>query len=147
MLKLALPFCFAFTFISGCGDSPNIEELCAQTISDYAAHRDNPGAALPYAELFTADGSFKLGDTVTEGREALIARHQSSHEGALWEHNLSNIEVFEKSGVYFGKSEVLVRTGPADNFPAREIKASYRDIFRIEDGRCLIKSRETTITN
>jgi hypothetical protein len=135
---------------SGCAAPdlpPSAAELCEQTVQRYGDLRDN-GPAEAYADLFTTDGEFHLAGNITKGRDALIARQIASTEALRWRHNMTDIQVVEKNGEYFGITGFHIFAGPHSETPTafnREILGNYSDKFTIEDGFCKIKSRKVEI--
>lgn len=126
------------------------QELCEQTVRDYAVLRDN-GPVEDYAELFTEDGTFQLGDTALQGREALIARHKGANSAASWRHTMGDIRISELDGKTTGNSRFVVRTG-ASGSPSpvsREIVGHYvghyEDTFVVKDRTCKIATRKVHI--
>ena len=86
--------------LGACGqNTPTIFERCEQTIRNYAVYRDDPAKAVEYANLFTENGSFTLGETTTQGQDALKSRHIAAHRNALWRHNMGEIRI---GGLDFG---------------------------------------------
>lgn len=139
--------CLSLLGLTACGgDTPTAAELCEQTVRDYAVLRDN-GPVEAYASLFTEDGTFELGDTVTQGREALVARHVAANSAAAWRHTMGDIRISETNGEFSGLSRFIVRTGaPASPSPvSREIVGHYADKFVIADGQCKIATRKVHI--
>ncbi len=134
--------------LSACQQESSINELCADTIHDYARLRDNPETSEAYAALFTEDGTFTLAGQVTAGREALAARHRIANESAVWRHNMIDVEITDTVGKLSGQTRFIVQTGPRGQRPGpvtREIVGSYSDIFEITGDKCLIKSRVVSI--
>ncbi len=136
--------------LAGCSAAsvPSSQEACAQTVRDYAVLRDE-GPAETYADVFTADAVFELGGVVTQGRDALIARHVAANAAAVWRHNMTDIRIEETDEGIFGRSRFIVMTGPHLNTEsaevAREIVGDYEDIFAIEGEQCKIASRKVSI--
>lgn len=128
--------------------TPAYISACEQTVRDYAVLRDD-GPADQYADLFTQDGTFDLGGTITEGREALIARHKAANAAAAWRHNITDIRITKSGTDIKGVSRFIVMTGPhlgtASAEATREILGDYIDTFVMEDGVCRIKSRKVKI--
>ena len=121
-------------------------QLCEQTVRDYAVLRDD-GPVEAYADLFTNDGTFQLGETVVEGRDALIGRHKAANSAAAWRHTMGDIRVSELDGEITGHSRFVVRTG-ASGSPTtvtREIVGYYEDTFVIEAQTCKIATRKVHI--
>lgn len=139
----------AALMLPGCDLTPKGQgatELCAQTVYDYARLRDE-GPADRYADLFTANGEFTLGPNVTQGREALIARHESANKAALWRHHMLDVEISKDNGVLSGVTRFLIYTAPhpAPAKNPREIIGDYLDRFVIEAGQCKISNRRVRI--
>ena len=135
--------------VTACGPvSPTASiELCEKTVLEYGPLRDD-GPSEQYAELFTADGEFHLGPTVTKGRDALVARHIKANSDTIWRHNMTNIQISDESGRLSGITRFHIYTGPKASkpgAPAREILGDYIDDFVIENGTCKIKLRRVKI--
>ena len=121
-------------------------DLCKITYNKYPDFRDDPALGKEYGELFTQDGVFSIGDTATQGREAIVERHKSAHTSAVWVHKLNKPVFNIENGIIFAKGDVVVSTGPdKDNLNTR-IEASYSDEFEVVGGVCRIKVRKTTVT-
>lgn len=133
--------------LSSCSALLDPAKLCSQTALDYGKFRDAPDAALQYADLFTPDGSFTLGGQVTQGRDALIARHQTSNQNQVWKHHPGVPVIAMSNGIITGTSKVIVQTGAKDGPMTTEITGEYADVFEISKGRCLIKTRDTKVTS
>lgn len=137
--------------LSACGEAAlSPAQLCEQTVKDYALYRD-VGPVQAYADLFTEDGSFTLGGTVTAGHEALKARHVAANKAAAWRHNMTDIRINAAGDDMTGHSRFVVMTGPhakdmagPPNF-TRQIVGDYEDVFVIIDGTCKIKSRKVNV--
>jgi len=131
--------------LTACSQSTT-SELCEQTVRDYAVLRDD-GPVEAYADLFTKDGTFQLGETVAQGHEALVARHKGANSAASWRHTMGDIRITEIDGNLTGHSRFIVRTGtPTVPSPvSREIVGHYEDTFAIEGGTCKITSRKVHI--
>lgn len=135
--------------LGSCGnvsDGQSAAQLCKQTVYDYARLRDE-GPAKDYADLFTEDGQFTLGKTITKGRDALIKRHESANKAALWRHYMLDVKIEEDDGALKGVSRFLIYTAPhpAPAKNPREIIGDYRDTFVIVDGVCKISDRQVRI--
>jgi len=139
-------FLVGISVLAACSNQQTPTQLCNQTVKDYAALRDNPETAETYAGLFTDDGIFVLGPNPVSGRDALMARHQASHENSNWLHDMNKISITDADGAVSGVSRVTVKTS-AKNDPKTErtIVADYIDIFEMADGKCLIKSRTVKV--
>lgn len=128
--------------------APAFETTCTQTVRDYALLRDE-GPAEEYANLFTEDGTFELGGTITEGREALIARHRAANTAAAWRHTMTDIRIRKTDKTIEGTSRFIVKTGPHLDTPSaeatREILGDYLDVFEVKGGVCKIRSRKVNI--
>lgn len=120
--------------------------LCEKTVRNYALLRDE-GPAEDYADLFTADGTFTLGENVTRGRQALIARHKAANAAALWRHNILDVKFSDTGGTLSGVSRFMIYTAPhpAPAKNPREIIGDYVDTFVMENGHCRISSRSVRI--
>lgn len=127
-----------------------VMQACEKTVRDYALYRDQ-GPVDFYTALFTEDGTFKLGETVTTGREALKARHIEANKAAVWRHNITDVRIAPSTGEITGRTRFIIMTGPrkedTESLPAatRQIVGDYEDVFVIEDGACKIKSRTVNI--
>ncbi len=136
-------------FLSACTASApqdTIVDLCTQTVRDYAVLRDE-GPAEAYANLFTPDGTFVLGGAQTTGHAALIARHTSANDNALWRHTMTDIRITPVLDGASGVSRFIIDTGPhpAPSASTRRIIGDYEDTFAIENGVCKIKLRTVRI--
>ncbi|NNC38481.1 MAG: hypothetical protein EX271_09360 [Acidimicrobiales bacterium] len=122
-------------------------DLCAKTVKDYGPLRDE-GPAEAYADLFTVDGEFHLGPNVTQGRDALIARHKAANTASVWRHNMTDIRIIDSEAGLSGNTRFHIFTGPKGgkpSAPSREIIGDYHDEFVIEEGGCKIKTRKVKI--
>ena len=138
-----------FGVLSACqAGVPNYVILCEQTVRDYALLRDE-GPAEAYADLFTQEGTFELGGTITAGRQALISRHKSANAEAAWRHSMSDIRISKTDKTVTGISRFNVKTGPHLDTPSAEVKreilGDYIDEFEVKGGVCKIKSRKVKI--
>ena len=135
--------------IAGCQASSNAPDqsktdLCRKTIADYAWLRDDPASAEAYADLFTEEGTFTLAGNVTQGREALAARHVSANKNTRWRHNMVGTELIEVHGGMTGETRFIIQTGPRSDRPGpaeREIIGYYEDELEVKAGKCLIRAR------
>lgn len=137
----------ALGITSACTDvSLTHAQLCEQTVRDYARLRDN-GPVEAYADLFTPDGTFQLGDTSVKGRDALVARHNGANSASAWRHTMGDIHITDTNDTLTGQSRFIVKTGalPPPSAVTREIIGHYEDTFVIEDGVCKIASRKVHI--
>lgn len=137
--------------LGACGEAvQSPAQLCEQTVKDYALYRD-VGPVQAYADLFTEDGTFTLGGTVTMGHEALKARHVAANKAAAWRHNMTDIRIETDGETVKGRSRFIVMTGPHAKDAAgpssfmRQIIGDYQDVFVIEGGACKIKSRQVNV--
>lgn len=146
-MKYTLPICALAILVACTPAPPSSVELCTQTVHDYAVFRDN-GPVEAYADLFTETGTFQLGNTITEGREALIARHITANANAAWRHTMEDIRITQKDGELSGISRFIVRTGPrpTPSTVTREIVGHYEDTFELTNGACKIATRKVHIT-
>jgi len=135
----------ALVVLLSCGAKISPADLCKDTIHNYGVLRDDPDQAKSYAELFTPDGSFALGGNVTTGHEALIARHNSSHEDQAWQHTMSGPVISIQDKRISAVTGVTVKTGPKPGIMDTVITGEYRDEFEIVSGVCRIKSRQTSV--
>ena len=150
-MKHFIPILSVMTFaiIGACSQDSNLSdlELCKITYNKYPILRDDPAMGMEYGALFTETGAFAIGDTVSNGRDAIIERHRSAHKSAVWVHELAEPTFTEKEGKVFAKGNVVVLTGPdKDNLNTR-IEGIYDDEFEILGDVCRIKTRKTSVTN
>jgi len=142
---------FISMLLAGCSTpistpTPDIVQMCEQTVRDYGPLRDD-GPVKAYADLFTENGTFELGNAVTEGREALIARHVTANKASRWRHNMVDVRITDGDPIT-GTTRFIIYVGETEvgsTSVVREIIGDYLDTFRVEDGRCKIAARKVKI--
>jgi hypothetical protein len=153
-MTLFKPAVLSLTVLVGCAPSAtetieNHIELCETTIRDYAPLRDGPNAQ-EYAELFTEDGTFVLGETVIEGRQALEARHKTANQSTRWSHRMTDIDITSLGNTLTARTGFIVKSGPRGSAPVvfnREITGHYADQLVIDSGQCKIKARYVNVVS
>lgn len=139
--------------LSACAPDQSSRRACLKTVSDYAWLRDDPAQSEAYAELFTENGTFVLAGQVTEGRAALMARHRTANQNAVWRHNMTASRIEVSDTKITGKTRFIIQTGPRASgvhatspVPvAREIIGYYEDEFALVAGQCRLDSRRVHI--
>jgi len=135
----------ASCLITACQQQPRTMAMCEQTVRDYADHRDNPAAVEKYGNLFTDNGTFSLGGETVTGKAALIERHKTANDAAMWNHVMDKISVQPD---LTGKSRVVVYTTPKNGNEknvTRFIVADYIDRFEVIASGCKIADRQVNI--
>lgn len=117
---------------------------CRQTVLDYAYYRDRPDAS-GVANLFTEQGSFKIGSDVFQGREAISSRVAAG--GPVFRHMMSTIKIQAVSeSKATGVSYAAVYSGVSDTLPVTVTSflaiGEYHDEFTRQGNSCRISRRE-----